>query len=291
MSEISATGTSAELLGEIMSPRPVCIGPDEHLDVARAIMVACRFRHLPVEKEHRLLGLISMRELHAADLSSLESTPGERGLHLRGITVGSIMHHPVLTARPTATITGASQAMLRHHLTCLPVVYEDDDEELAGIVTYFDFLGVAAARLHQAALRDGRKTPAAALMTPRPLTTVGTQDRLDVAWSMMKAAGVRHLPVVDGDWLVGIVSDHDLLGADGSWVLESPRDRLERRARTLVRQVMSERVLTVDADDPAAPAAEILQRQRIGALPVLREGRLAGILSAADFFHHLVAAE
>jgi CBS domain-containing protein len=291
MSETSVSGTSVERLGEIMSPRPVCIPPDEHLDVARAVMVACRFRHLPVEKEHRLVGLLSLRELCAADLSSLESTAGERGLHLRGITVGSVMHHPVLTARPTATIAGASQAMLRHHLSCLPVVHDDDDEELAGIVTYSDFLGVAAARLRDQAARERHTPVVAALMTPRPLTTIGTRDRLDVAWSMMKAAGVRHLPVVDGEWLVGIVSDHDLLRADGSWVLEPLRDRLERRARTLVRQVMSEQVLTVGADDLAAPAALLLQERQIGALPVLRDGRLAGILTAADFFHHLVAAE
>jgi CBS domain-containing protein len=263
-----------------MTPRPVPVAPDEHLDIARALMVACRFRHLPVVRRGELVGLLSFRELVAADLSSLEASDGERARHLRQLDVAQAMRPAPIFAAPTTTVEAAASALLRHRLSCLPVVSEG---ALVGIATYSDFLGLAAERL----TGDERVEQ---LMTPRPITSVGPDDRLDIAWSILKSAGIRHLPVVVGERLVGLVNDLDLLAADGSWLMEDLRRRIERRASTRVREIMSAHAITVEPEAPARHAAELLGRRHLGALPVVRGDSLVGVISAADFFHHLVAA-
>jgi CBS domain-containing protein len=265
--EVEAPQSIPSVMGEIMTPRPVCVAPDEHLDVARAVMVASRFRY-------------------AADLSLSEASERERGLHLRGLTARRIMHQPVIVAPSTARVEAAAQALLHHRISSLPIV---DEGKLVGIATYRDFLAAAVRRLEDAEARGGTTIRVARLMTPRPIATVQPEDRLDVVWSIMKSFQVRHLPVVNGEWLVGLISDHDLLAADGSWLNESLAVRLERRAAMRARQIMSERVLTAAPDEPATAAAELLRHRHVGALAVLRAGRLSGMISAVDYLNHLVA--
>jgi acetoin utilization protein AcuB len=106
----------------------------------------------------------------------------------------------------------------------------------------------------------------------------------------MKAERVRHLPVLQGERLVGFISDHDLIRALGAPdETEASLERIQRARSLHVAEVMSAKVVTVKPDDSAARAGELLVRRRIGAAPVLRGQRLVGMLTVCDFFQYLAS--
>lgn len=119
----------------------------------------------------------------------------------------------------------------------------------------------------------------ASFMTPAPIT-IDSETSLEAALALMDDSSIRHLPVVDGQKLVGIVSDRDLLDATG-WRLLGPR-REDEAIRTTVRKWMQTDVISVGHDEPAvAPAIEVVLRG-IGCLPVMDDGTLVGIVTEMD---------
>jgi acetoin utilization protein AcuB len=117
--------------------------------------------------------------------------------------------------------------------------------------------------------------------------TVKPDDKVDRVFSLLHYEKIRHLPVVDKGKVVAIVSDRDLNRALGPLRQSRPlRDRsAEGASRPLprkVRHVMRRGVITIDPDAAATKAAAIMARRKIGALPVVEEGRLVGILTSTD---------
>jgi WS/DGAT/MGAT family acyltransferase len=120
----------------------------------------------------------------------------------------------------------------------------------------------------------------------REIVTVAPDDSLLHAYRVMKARGIRHLPVVDR-WgcLVGIVTHRDIVAAARSSldVSEKPA-RIRVLARAEVAAVMETHVSTAQADEPAADAGRRIVRHKIGCLPVVDgSGALLGIVTATDF--------
>jgi CBS domain-containing membrane protein len=275
-----------QLVGTLMAPDPIRVRPDERLDIALALMVSYRFRHLPVEDDGRLVGVLSMRDLYAADLAEPVSSRGERALHLRGIEARQVMSTPVLTTQPAATLFSASELLLRRQISCLPVV---EEQRLVGILTCTDLLAPAIALLESEAAR-GTQTAVSAIMTVRPIATIEADEHLDLARSLMNAHRVRHLPVVEADHVVGVLSDHDLLRAELSNLTPAAAaERLAARRRVRVREMMAGHAATLDSESPAVEAARVLQRRRFGALPVISSGRLVGMLTVSDFLYYLLS--
>jgi CBS domain-containing protein len=115
---------------------------------------------------------------------------------------------------------------------------------------------------------------------------------------------ISGVPVVDGGKVVGIVSEGDLmrrpeLGTDKSrrsWWLEMLMDETElakefvKTHGKLARDVMSSPVVSVNEDTPVADVAATLEKHHIKRVPVLRDGRLVGIISRANLVQCLAAS-
>lgn len=116
-------------------------------------------------------------------------------------------------------------------------------------------------------------------MTPEPIV-IAPDARLEDAFDAMEHAAVRHLPVVDGDRLVGVLSNRDLMGALGTRAYAE--EVYDESRPKFVDQVMHTDVVTVRPDDNVVSAAVEVSVRGVGCLPVLQDGRLIGIVSEMD---------
>ena len=99
----------------------------------------------------------------------------------------------------------------------------------------------------------------------------------------MTLGGVRHMPVVRGGVLVGVVSERDLLRASLSNLTSFRRE--ERRAFLQVveiTRVMSTPPIVISPEAEIEQAARLLAEKKIGCLPVVEEGKLIGLLTETD---------
>ena len=116
-------------------------------------------------------------------------------------TVAQQMSREVLTVSPESTLSIAAQTMMERSAGSAAVIA---DGELVGIITERDVLRSVALGLVP------WTTPVSECMTARPVTVHPEMPR-EEAMTMMLSRGFRHLPVKDGERLVGLVSLRDLL--------------------------------------------------------------------------------
>ena len=114
------------------------------------------------------------------------------------------------------------------------------------------------------------------------LITTRADASLAEARSLMRSNNIHHLPVVnEGGALVGLLTQTNVLAATDS-ILRDQENRLDEN-EILVEDIMVTKIATVDCDASLRDAALFLERHRIGCLPVLRRGRLVGIITDTDF--------
>jgi CBS domain-containing protein len=117
---------------------------------------------------------------------------------------------------------------------------------------------------------------------------VDVSATLDVADELMREEVIRHLPVVSGRRLVGVVTQRDLFRAGLSSALRSgPASEHEWLAEVPVRTIMTRDVLQAHPDADLADAAELMVRERVGCLPVVEDDRLVGLLTETDCLREL----
>jgi acetoin utilization protein AcuB len=122
-------------------------------------------------------------------------------------------------------------------------------------------------------------------MTPNPVT-VTPETSVSEALNIMRQSKVRRMPVVDKrGQLVGIVAEKDLLYAS-----PSPATSLNvyeigyLLSKLKVKEIMAKDVVTATEDIPLEEAARIMVDNRVGGLPVVREGKVVGIITETDVF-------
>lgn len=115
------------------------------------------------------------------------------------------------------------------------------------------------------------------------VTTVGRNDELTIADDIMKMKRFRHLPVVEEGRLVGILTQRDLFHAALSTALNFGEKAQKEFLKTVVvKEVMTEEVLTIDPGADVKEAARRMIEHKIGCLPVVENGKLVGIVSETD---------
>ncbi len=119
----------------------------------------------------------------------------------------------------------------------------------------------------------------------RVVVTISPQTTAAEALALCREKGIRHLPVMEEGRLAGLVSDRDLRSATPA--LGDP-ERAEALQEVRVWDVMVRDVLTAHPEDPIEQAANTMREKKIGCLPVLEAGELAGILTSSDVMEALV---
>lgn len=115
-----------------------------------------------------------------------------------------------------------------------------------------------------------------------PAVTIPPGTSLAEAYRIMQHYDVRHLPVVQGDMPIGIVTDRDLRYATS--VLH-PTPFSEEAD---VSHVMARNIITTTPLDPVEEAARLMRRNKIGCLPVLEGQKLIGIITGTDLLDAII---
>jgi CBS domain-containing protein len=131
----------------------------------------------------------------------------------------------------------------------------------------------------------------AELMTKK-LITVSPLDSVEEAVKLLRRRGVRHLLVIEKGALAGIISDRDvkraldpaktrkrLVSIGGLFLLLEP---------ILVEEIMTRDVVTIEPTAKVQEAGQLMLQKRFGALPVVENGKVVGIITETDLLRHFV---
>ena len=143
-----------------MSRDLVTIEEDTSIMKASKVMKQNNIQHLPVLSKGRLVSIVSDRDLKEATPSKATTLDiHEMYFLLDKVTVKSLMPKQLFTIAPGDTVEKAAAAMLKHHISALPVV--DAKSALAGIITKGDIFRafVSISGIHQGALAMGLELP------------------------------------------------------------------------------------------------------------------------------------
>ena len=115
-------------------------------------------------------------------------------------------------------------------------------------------------------------------------------DSLTKAESLFKDYKIRHLPVVSGDHVIGILSYTDLLRISLTEEVDGEEEVMNTTVYNMysLEQVMVKNVTTIQANANIKDAAEILAESDFRALPVLDGEKLVGILTTTDLIKYML---
>ncbi len=116
-----------------------------------------------------------------------------------------------------------------------------------------------------------------------PATTISQDSPLMEAALLLRSTGIRHLPIVDGERLVGIITDRDIQRCAPSVIGgTTPEEYNSLLERTPLVKVMVRNPLFVSPETRLSEAAALLIEYKYGCLPVVEQGRVVGMLTVID---------
>jgi len=118
-----------------------------------------------------------------------------------------------------------------------------------------------------------------------PVISVQPETSIHDALAMFKKEHIRRAPVMKDGKMVGIVSEKDLLNASPSPVSSlSVWEMNYLLSKVTVKHVMTKKVKTVEVNTPIEEAARIMADNKFGGLPVMRSGKVVGMITETDLF-------
>ena len=111
----------------------------------------------------------------------------------------------------------------------------------------------------------------------KDVRTIARDESADAAWSLMREYRIRHLVVLEGKSIVGVISERDLGGSRGASV---------RRNQT-VDDLMTADPFCVEPTTTIKDAANLMRGRSIGCLPVVAKSKVVGIITVSDMLELL----
>ncbi|RRQ47937.1 CBS domain-containing protein [Maribacter algicola] len=124
----------------------------------------------------------------------------------------------------------------------------------------------------------------------KKIITLNSNDQLETAERLFKENHIRHIPVVEGDRIIGMLSLTDLLRisfADGAYEEDADVETIVYNMFT-ISQVMAKNLKSISSDTTIKEVAEILAHNEFHALPVVDGEKLVGIVTTTDLIKYLL---
>lgn len=268
-----------------MTGNVIRILSDATLYETQELMVQSKLARLVVtDRAGKLHGVITRRDL-VRFLSRDKS-----GRPLDVLTVRKAMSAPVITLRPTNTLTQAARTMNQKGISS--IVVTDDQGEILGIVTKTDLC------FHYSLLTSKEKTKH--YMTRKVFTVRPTHSIFLVA-SILARQGISRVPVID-DRLRGMITLSDIVrtapfmrpeavsGRDKGRLFRNLHIPAAKLTAMTASEVMTPKPFTITPDDLLSRAAELMIEHGISGLPVVDpKGRVRGIVTKTDIVRAIAA--
>jgi CBS domain-containing protein len=133
-----------------------------------------------------------------------------------------------------------------------------------------------------------KRVPVSTIMA-HSVITANVKDSLRHINSLLRKHNIRHVPVVSGDKLVGIISKSDIMRLSFGDIFDGQDNADETMFDMLkLEQVMITNLTTVDENDSIKEVAEKFTNVKFHALPVVRDEKLVGIVSTTDLIRYLL---
>ena len=117
----------------------------------------------------------------------------------------------------------------------------------------------------------------------KEIATLDVNDELSLANDIMRLGRIRHLPVVDGGRLAGIISERDLFRSSLAHALGYGGQASRDLMKTLrIKDIMVKTVTTISPDAKLCEAVRLMMDKKIGCLPVVEGDRLVGLITETD---------
>ena len=131
--------------------------------------------------------------------------------------------------------------------------------------------------------------PISDIMT-RNIIALNRDDELETAEILFKRHKIRHIPVVNGDVIIGMLSYSDLLRISFADAVYETDDEVDTLVYNMfsIDQVMVKNVITVPSTATIKEVAKILAEKEFHALPVVDDGCLVGIVTTTDLINYLL---
>jgi len=186
-----------------------------------------------------------------------------------------VMTKNVASVRISAKISEAMELMTEKNLGGLPVV--DDENRVKAIITERDIANMFADRI------SGIKV--ANLMSEKVITAL-PKTTIFEAEKTMTTQGFRRLPIISDGKVIGIITTMDIIRFFGSGevfkYLQS--GTIIQVLNTPALEIATKEVSTIEPNADVGQAAKIMRDKNIGAIPVVKNERLMGIITERDFF-------
>lgn len=134
-----------------------------------------------------------------------------------------------------------------------------------------------------------KRTPISEIMT-KNVITLNHSDSLETAERLFKSHKIRHIPVVSGDAIIGMLSYTDLLRISFADAIDEDEDEVDTVVYNMftIEQVMAKKLVSVSSNTTIKEVAEILAKKEFHALPVVDEKKLVGIVTTTDLINYLI---
>jgi len=260
----------------------VTMAPTTRIYDAIQIMAKEGFRRIPIANPgtKALEGIITATDIidylgGGKKFEIIEQRFGGNFFKAINEPVRLVMTKNVVSVKVSAKISEAIELMKEKNLGGLPVV--DDENRVRAIITERDIANLFADRI------SGIKV--SQVMSEKVITALSKTTMFE-AERTMTTQGFRRLPIISDGKVIGIITTMDIIRFFGSGsVFKYLRSgTIIQVLNTPALEIATKEVSTIESSADVGQAAKIMQNKNIGAIPVVENEKLVGIITERDFF-------
>lgn len=132
-------------------------------------------------------------------------------------------------------------------------------------------------------------TPISEIMT-REVITLSKSDSLEHAEHLFKSKSIRHIPVVENQQIIGMLSYTDLLRISFADAVDEDEHSVDTIVYNMftIEQVMAKNLVSAPSSASIKQVAEVLTKREFHAIPVVDDNKLVGIVTTTDLINYLL---